>query len=286
METKKIPQVQKQFDWIFLDIDGVLAPDGRYEKWEPQSIEELCCFDKKCLDNLEAVLRKYPTISLAISSSWKEQFPFEKVQSLFSPDIGKRVVGYTPFPDNTDPEWARRREIALFLQERNVSKARWLAIDDLASHFDVSAGDEVLIVKSAYHGFSEEDAQRLDKKLSENQLTALPKSQPIKSNPELDQLRNDAIVKLQQRVVRLEQIINILSNNLGTKNALFEARDIFHTLSGSLGFIGLGSLGQHAKTAEVVIDDSLKNNQYDATYIPLLIMDIKNFIKQAKLHLV
>lgn len=152
-----------KFKWIFLDIDGVLAPDGRYEDWDPQTIEELCCFDSKALSELEGVLRKYSDLKIAISSSWKEQFEYAPVKKLFSNDIQERLYGYTPVSQQLDPEWTRRNEINSFLDLRNESGAYWIAVDDLAGHFSYDKfGDQAYIVKSAWLGFTENDALLLD----------------------------------------------------------------------------------------------------------------------------
>ena len=152
-----------KFEWIFLDIDGVLAPDGRYENWDPQTIEELCCFDKNALECLQKVLRKYLNLKIAISSSWKEQFGYEPVKALFAEDIQARLYGYTPFSEQLDPEWTRRNEIHAFLREKGNPYAYWIAVDDLAGHFSYEQfGDQAYIVKSAWLGFTESDAEALD----------------------------------------------------------------------------------------------------------------------------
>lgn len=289
----------KPIEWIFLDIDGVLAPDGRYENWEPESIEELCCLDKNCLGFLENVLRQYPDIGLAISSSWKEQFEFEKVQALFSADIAPRIAGYTPFPNNTDPEWARRREIKLFLEERGTPEARWLAIDDLAGHFDKEAGDEALIVKSAYHGFAREDAEALHTLLSRTQQPASPPVTAktdtralrereifVSTTPdplsEEAQIKAEALEKLRERTKRLEQLCNELRKTSNAKTAITEARNIVHTLGGSLGFINLYALGQQARANEQVLDTLLRKNLLDEQNVQRTVSHLQDFIASAK----
>lgn len=292
----------KPIEWIFIDIDGVLAPDGRYENWEPQSIEELCCFDTNCLGFLENVLRQYPDIGLAISSSWKEQFEFEKVQALFSSDIAPRIAGYTPFPDNTDPEWARRREIKLFLEERGATEARWLAIDDLAGHFDKEAGDEALIVKSAYHGFGREDAEKLHALLSVTQpvqtapVVAKTDTRALREREifisatpdpvsEEAQIKAEALQKLRERTKRLEHLCTELSKTANARTGIVEARNIVHTLGGSLGFINLYALGQQARANEQALETLLRKNLLDEPNVQRAINHLQDFIASAKKHL-
>lgn len=84
--------------WIFLDIDGVLVPEIKFDSYV--SHEDLMKFDPACLSEFENVLRRYPHALVVISSSWREVFPFAAVRSLFSPDIINRVVGFTPFLDS------------------------------------------------------------------------------------------------------------------------------------------------------------------------------------------
>ena len=150
------------FEWIFLDIDGVLAPDNRYEDWEPETVDELCRFEKKPCEELFPLLEEFSELKIAISSSWKEQFAFERALALFPESLRPRVAGYTPFLDEPGAEWVRRREILQFLSERSCPGAKWIAVDDLSAHFSKRLfGDQALIVLSAWRGFEAEDARRL-----------------------------------------------------------------------------------------------------------------------------
>lgn len=69
---------------LFLDFDGVLHPrapgKGLFSN----------------LAKLEAVLREFEFVEVVITSTWREDMPFEKLQELFSPDIRQRVIGITP----------------------------------------------------------------------------------------------------------------------------------------------------------------------------------------------
>lgn len=106
---------------LFLDFDGVLHPrapgNGLFSN----------------LARLEAVLRDFEFVEVAITSTWREDMPFEQLQELFSPDVQARVIGTTPvveveFP--AGPHGSRQDEILLFLQQPDYTNRSWLALDD------------------------------------------------------------------------------------------------------------------------------------------------------------
>lgn len=104
----------------------------------------------------------FPDLRIAVSSSWKEQYPFEAVEPLFPATLRGRLFGYTPFLEDAEPEWIRRKEILEFLRRRGEPEARWIAVDDLAGHFSFDLfGDQALIMESAWEGFTEREADRL-----------------------------------------------------------------------------------------------------------------------------
>lgn len=105
---------------LFLDFDGVLHPraPGKH----------LFCN----LPRLESVLRNFEFVEIVISSTWREDKPFEQLQAIFSADIQPRVVGMTPvveieFP--AGPEGTRQEEILQFLAQDGFGRS-WLALDD------------------------------------------------------------------------------------------------------------------------------------------------------------
>jgi hypothetical protein len=81
--------------WIFLDIDGVLVPERKFAQALDRA--DLLRFDRDCLQAFENVVRRYPAVSVVISSSWREVFSFSAIRSRFSTDIAERVVICTPF---------------------------------------------------------------------------------------------------------------------------------------------------------------------------------------------
>lgn len=85
------------------------------------------------LARLEAVLRDFEFVEVAISSTWREDMAFDKIQELFSLDIRPRIIGVTPvveveFP--AGPAGSRQEEILLFLKQGNYQDHSWLALDD------------------------------------------------------------------------------------------------------------------------------------------------------------
>jgi hypothetical protein len=150
--------------WIFLDIDGVLVPEKKFET--QVSKEELLKFNPICLHIFEDVLQRYPNVYIVISSSWKEVFPFESVRSLFSPNIAERVIGFTPFLDPKlihQFQYLRHQEVLEFLRQNNALDDFWVAIDDIAEHYPPNAR---VVVTDPYSGFDSSSALILELLLS------------------------------------------------------------------------------------------------------------------------
>lgn len=146
--------------WIFLDIDGVLVPEKKFDASVGQ--EDLLRFDPNCLQIFEDVLQKYPEVLIVISSSWKEVFSFELVQPLFSPSIAKRVIGFTPFLDPQiihQFQYLRHQEVLAFLQQHNALEDYWVAIDDIREHYPPEVN---VVVTDAYTGFDQSAALALE----------------------------------------------------------------------------------------------------------------------------
>jgi hypothetical protein len=152
---------------IFLDIDGVLVPEKKFTNFV--NTEDYLKFDVDCLLNFENVLRRHPEVLVVISSSWKEMVNFEIVKNLFSPDIAKRVLGFTPFLDSRiihDYLYIRHQEVLQYLKQHDLLNIPWIAIDDIAEHYPP---DVNIIITNAYSGFNESDAANLDSFLQTNQ---------------------------------------------------------------------------------------------------------------------
>lgn len=106
---------------LFLDFDGVLHPRAPGKR----------LFSN--LARLEAMLREFEFVEVVITSTWREDMPFDKLQELFSPDIRPRIIGATPvmeieFP--AGPAGSRQEEILSFLEQGNHKNRSWLALDD------------------------------------------------------------------------------------------------------------------------------------------------------------
>lgn len=139
--------------WIFLDIDGVLVPEKKFDNFV--SNEDLLKFDPTCLNEFENILRCYPAVRVVISSSWREVFPFEAVRPLFSSDIAERVVGFTPFLDSKiihQFQYLRHQEVLEYLRQNSASDTPWVAIDDIPEHYPP---DVHIVVTNADTGFDQ-----------------------------------------------------------------------------------------------------------------------------------
>ncbi len=135
---------------LFLDFDGVLHPRAPGKE----------LFSN--LARLEAVLREFEFVEVVITSTWREDMPFEKLQELFSPDIRPRIIGITPvveieFP--AGPHGSREEEIRLFLEKGDYKERSWLALDDEEKLFQ--PGCTNLIKCPTMIGFDDEVEKRL-----------------------------------------------------------------------------------------------------------------------------
>ena len=147
--------VQENLKYIFLDIDGVLVKEDPPEA--ETDFKEETQFDSECLQTLEHVLRQFKHYYIVISSSWRELFPLEFIQSLFSKDISERVIGITPITNHPVKHF-RYYEILEYLTEHHLEQTPWIAIDDIAVHFPPHAP---VIITNAYIGFDTKAAEKL-----------------------------------------------------------------------------------------------------------------------------
>ncbi|MDE5108588.1 MAG: HAD domain-containing protein [Trichodesmium sp. St17_bin3_1_1] len=150
--------------WIFLDIDGVLVPEKKFD--QPVLPKDMIKFDPVCLDEFENVLRRYPTSKIVISSSWREMYSLQTISSLFSPDIAIRVIGVIPYLHPIVIEknkYIRHQGVLEFLRQNNEKNPNWVAIDDIADFYEPGSP---VIVTNAYHGFNHNSARILDRYLA------------------------------------------------------------------------------------------------------------------------
>ncbi len=111
---------------LFLDFDGVLHGLG-----EPPFVR---------LPRLESVLRDHPRVEVVLSTSWRETYSLEKLKALFSSDMRERVIGQTPVINDpyTSADYRRHhryREVVLYLEQEQMNKRPWLALEDDRRNF-------------------------------------------------------------------------------------------------------------------------------------------------------
>jgi len=144
---------------LFLDFDGVLHP-------EFCSDLQIFCH----LEQFESVLRDCPHVDIVISSTWRQTRSFTELRTLFSPDIGARIVGMTPIwqdlPKLVDVlgNYPRHVEIEGWLRQSNRIWERWLAIDDRPYWFKPFLSN--LVVCDTETGIDDEVEHQLRRKLS------------------------------------------------------------------------------------------------------------------------
>lgn len=149
---------------IFLDLDGVLVPERRFDP--PGPGDTLLAFDQECLAHFEGVLAHYPAAEVVISSSWREVFTFGQVQPLFSPAIRPRVLGFTPLLPSSvihGFQYLRHQEVLAYLRHHGQVERPWVAVDDIPEHYPPEVS---IVVTDAYTGFDHADALLLSLFLS------------------------------------------------------------------------------------------------------------------------
>jgi len=150
--------------WIFLDIDGVLVPEKKFDR--PVSQDDYMKSDPDCLNKFENVLRRFTEAKVVISSSWREIFPFEVIPPLFSPDIKARIVGATPLLETKiihNFKFLRHQEVLEYLRQNQSEGSTWVAVDDIPEHY---APNAPVIATDPYIGFDDNSAKKLTQYLS------------------------------------------------------------------------------------------------------------------------
>lgn len=137
---------------LFLDFDGVTHPEPCYP-------DNLLCR----LSLIEEVLKGHPTVSIVISSSWRDVYSLEQLREFFSSDFALRVIGVTPSMKRPSGDWLpghvpqyeREWECDSWMRQNRPWGTPWLAIDDRAHWFRPDCS-ELLLTDSSV-GFQLED---------------------------------------------------------------------------------------------------------------------------------
>ncbi len=132
---------------LFLDFDGVLhsKTDRKFAR----------------LGLLEQYLASMPLLDVVISSTVREHYSFERLQTLFSPAVRHQVVGVTPVLSGWFDVAGRQREVEAYLQANGLSadNASWVALDDVKHYFEDGCSNLILV--DGHRGFRDEDGQAL-----------------------------------------------------------------------------------------------------------------------------
>lgn len=132
---------------LFLDFDGVLhsKTDQRYAR----------------LGLLEQFLLRMPELEIVVSSSVRENYSFERLQKIFSPELQHRVVGVTPVLSGWFDVAGRQREVEAYLKSHdlNADNARWVALDDIKYYFEDGCSNLILV--DGHRGFTEQEGELL-----------------------------------------------------------------------------------------------------------------------------
>ena len=129
---------------VFLDIDGVLAPIRRWDRYG--DLEPACI---QVLNEIVASARA----DVVVSSTWRHGKTVAELQAMLEADgFTGRVVGKTP---TIAPGAERGAEIAAWLAEHAVGS--YVIIDD---HTDMGALRSALVLTHPGHGLRPADALR------------------------------------------------------------------------------------------------------------------------------
>lgn len=134
---------------LFLDFDGVLHPFDR-----PDGVFTL-------LADFERVMRDFPGVDIVVSSAWRETHTLDELRRIFSPDIGRRIIGKTPvFIDITLPA-IREAEILAWLRASGRQNETWVALDDTDWFFSEACANLILVdPETGFNGNTEQELRR------------------------------------------------------------------------------------------------------------------------------
>ncbi len=152
--------------YLFLDIDGVLNTFQSHESWDKKPEAQTSIkFDTRSVDNLNLVLDRFPTLSIVISSSWRNTLPLEKIRNVFAENGIKRL------PDSVTPNNAGRdrgEEILGWFQENPGHQGEpYLVLDDNILDITPHISEECLvhITNGWVTGFTREHAETTMEKI-------------------------------------------------------------------------------------------------------------------------
>ena len=131
----------KSNNFIFLDVDGVLATSHQYytnrKKWH--EMYDCYRFDEKCVKVFNEILSKTNPV-IILTSDWREKYSIEIMNEIFKwNNVNGKVLNFTEnlwgshFFSVQDLEKCRAGEINMFVKkyEPLFENANWIAIDDL-----------------------------------------------------------------------------------------------------------------------------------------------------------
>ena len=140
---------QRNFDFssvLFLDIDGVLHPEG----CQP---DDHFCFAPSFCEIIHSI-DPDGTLPIVITSMWRHTHTLDELSSNFSEPVANQIVGVTPNFDKINPEKChaltmkmkalsgvssrpayRQIEVMDWMAD-HAPNGRWLAIDDRAEYFE------------------------------------------------------------------------------------------------------------------------------------------------------
>jgi hypothetical protein len=119
---------------LFLDIDGVLATEKCFGKFEYFDHMRAYRFDPDCVKQLERIVES-TGCQIVLSSDWKHHYSLSQMQYFFQDVNACRFVPIEFTPSFSAIEMSegydsiRNREILHYVEEKQIEK--WCAVDDM-----------------------------------------------------------------------------------------------------------------------------------------------------------
>lgn len=133
---------------IFLDFDGVLHP----------GLAGTLIYR----DLFSEFLAKHAAVRVVFSTSWRLNYPFLELRSLFPTELRSRFLGITPNHGNGYGP-IRENEINAW-RSANNHLGRWVALDDEATLF--SSGCPNLVLCESIRGLRKAQLSAIEQKLA------------------------------------------------------------------------------------------------------------------------